>query len=97
MHTRADKGIHVDLANELETTFVWVPPLATEVEHPDDYLAGPESIDLDEIDAAFDELEKEKAASHGVVDADGKEVLEGDIYSFAELDRIDEGLAPRAF
>ena len=96
MHTRAEKGIHVDLANELEMTFAWVPPLAAHAEHPDDYLAGPESISVDEIDTAFDELEKEKvAAPHN--DVDGGEVLEGEIYNFAELDRIDEGLAPRAF
>jgi hypothetical protein len=78
MHTRADKGIHVDLANELEATFTWVPPLAAQAEHPDDYLAGPESIDLDEIDAAFDELKKEKA-KEASSDVDGAEVLEGEI------------------
>ena len=79
-------------------TFAWVPPLGTEAEHPNDLLAGPETIDLDEIDAAFDELEKEiatqKAADN---DVDGAEVLEGSVYSFEELDRIDGGLAPRAF
>jgi len=77
-------------------TFTWIPPLTAHAEHPDDYLAGPESISVDEIDAAFDELEKEKvAALHD--DVDGGEVLEGEIYNFAELDQIDGGLAPHAF
>ena len=47
---------------ELEATFAWVPPLASDTEHPDDYLAGPETIDLDEIAPAFDDLEKETSA-----------------------------------
>ena len=93
MHTHAKEGIHVDLAHKLEATFVWVPPLAAEVEHLEDYLTGPESIGLDKINAAFDEMEKENRAT---CDVDGAEVLEGKVYNF-EMDRIDKGLTPYAF
>jgi hypothetical protein len=75
MHTRTKNGIDVTLANELETTFVWVPPLVMEAGHPDDYLTGLESIGPKEIDETFDELEKEKQASQPR-DVDGAEVLE---------------------
>jgi hypothetical protein len=66
-----------------------------EAEHLDDFLAGPESIGLDEIDEVFDALEKEKQASQAH-DVDGAEVLQGGVYNFEELDHIDEGHAPHA-
>lgn len=96
MHTPAEKGICVDLANELEATFMWVPPLTSGPDTSDDVLAGPESIRLDEIDATFDELEKDKQSAKEV-DPDGVEVLEGEIYAFNELDKIDEGIVLHAF
>ena len=75
MHTHTKNGIDVTLTNKLETTFAWVPPLVTEAGHPDDYLAGLESIGPKEINKTFDELEKEKQASQSH-DVDGVEVLE---------------------
>ena len=95
MHTHTENGIDITLANELGTTFAWVPPLVTEAGHPDDYFAGQESISLEEINEAFNKLEKEKQASQPH-DVDGAEVLEGQVYVFQELDRIDEGRAPHA-
>ena len=76
MHTHTKNGIDVTLANELETTFVWVPPLVTEAGNPDNYLTGLESIGPKEINETFDELEKEKQASQWARDVDGAEVLE---------------------
>ena len=49
-------GLNVDLAAELETDFAWVPPLAAEAAHADDW-----AISSAEIDKAFDSLEKEVA------------------------------------
>ena len=57
--------------------------------------AGPESISLDEIDAAFALLEREKEAMEQEP-VDGNEVLEGQVYDFAELEHIDRGLPPKS-
>lgn len=95
MHTHTDKGIHIDLANKLEATFTWVLLLATQAKYPDDYLTGLESIDLKEIDTAFNELEKEKV-KEASCNVDCAEVLKGEIYNFDELNHIDVGVAPCA-
>lgn len=47
----------VDIAQDLEANFAWVPPLAAEPQDLDDLLAGPETISTDEIAEAFDVLE----------------------------------------
>jgi len=64
-----------------------------------DDLAGPESISisLDEIDAAFALLEhkKDSEAMEQVLD-DGNEVLEGQVYHFAELEHVDQGLLSKS-
>ncbi|KAG1856123.1 hypothetical protein F4604DRAFT_1906630 [Suillus subluteus] len=76
-------------AKQLETYFSFVPELAAV---SSDNLKGPESISLDDIDA-------EKHGGHRFAsdwDVDGKEVLEGRAFDFAELQRIDEGLVPAA-
>ncbi|KAG2050766.1 hypothetical protein BDR06DRAFT_959946 [Suillus hirtellus] len=62
MHTNAQPGINIDVAADLEAKFAWAPPLAPQTQNIDDDLAGPESISLDEIDAAFALLEREKEA-----------------------------------
>ena len=66
---------------------------AAQAKHPDDYLAGLESIDLKEIDTAFNELENVnvKEASCNVDSAEG---LEGEIYNFDKLNHIDVYVAP---
>jgi hypothetical protein len=56
---------------------------------------GPESISLDEIDAAFALLEYKKEAIKREP-VDGNEVLEGQVYDFAELEHVDQGLAPKS-
>ncbi|KAG1848097.1 hypothetical protein DFJ58DRAFT_796925 [Suillus subalutaceus] len=59
MHTSAQPGINVDVAADLEANFAWAPPLASQTQNINDDLAGPESISLDEIDAAFALLARE--------------------------------------
>jgi hypothetical protein len=61
MHTGAQSGINVDGATDLEANFAWAPSLAPQTQNVDDDLAGPESISLDEIDAAFALLEHHTA------------------------------------
>ncbi|KAG1767060.1 hypothetical protein EV702DRAFT_1203904 [Suillus placidus] len=59
------------------------------------HLAGPESISLDKIDAAFALLEHEKEATEQEP-VDRNEVSEGQVYDFAELEHVDQGLAPKS-
>jgi len=64
-------GLNVDLAAELETNFASVPPLAAEAAH------------ADEINKAFDSLEKEVAQEGLDDELEGrttKEVLEGKLF-----------------
>ncbi|KAG2337967.1 hypothetical protein BDR05DRAFT_894393, partial [Suillus weaverae] len=83
MHTTKLPGIDIEVAKLLETDFAFILPLAAV---SGDNLESPESISLDEIDAEF--------ASHW--DVDGKEVLEGRAFDFAELQCVDKGLVPAA-
>ncbi|KAG2351091.1 hypothetical protein BDR07DRAFT_1502641 [Suillus spraguei] len=61
MHTCAQSGINVDGATDLEANFAWAPSLTPQTQNVDDDLAGPESISLDKIDAAFALLEHHTA------------------------------------
>jgi hypothetical protein len=95
MHTNAQPGINIDVAADLEADFAWAPPLGPQTQNIDDDLAGPESISLDEIDAAFALLEWEKDVFEREP-IDGNEVLEGQVYDFAALEQVDQGLAPKS-
>ena len=95
MHTRTESGINVDLMNNLDKSFTWTPPFSLQSDNDDDdLLANLEDVTLDDIDDAFDkledELQKEKAALMDQ-DVDGGEILEGQIYDFAELAKINAG------
>ena len=60
-------------------------------------LEGPKSITPEDFDAAYDELDqvpKETPRDSEMVSEDGQEVLEGQVYDFEKLERIDKGLAP---
>lgn len=97
MHTQSTPGIDTELAANLEKTFAWVPPLATNSCDADD-LAGPESITDEELMEAFEELARERADAGGNVDTEvSARVLDGNLYAWEELDRVDKGLAPRGF
>jgi hypothetical protein len=60
--TNAQPGINIDVATDLEANFAWTPPLAPQTQNIEDNLTGPESISLNDIDAAFALLECEKDA-----------------------------------
>jgi hypothetical protein len=103
MHTTELPGIDTDVAKQLETDFAFVPPLAAVSGDTSCNLKGPESISLNDIDAEFARLEdirnREKVMDLEFPsdwDVDGKEVLEGNVFDFAELQRVDEGLVPVA-
>ncbi|KAG1787562.1 uncharacterized protein HD556DRAFT_1448571 [Suillus plorans] len=96
MHTSELPGIDTDIAKQLETNFAFVPPLSAV---SGDNLEGPESISLNDIDAEFSRLEDIRNTEKTMEfasnwDVDGKEVLEGRAFDFAELRRVDEGLVP---
>ncbi|KAG2070751.1 hypothetical protein BDR04DRAFT_1099410 [Suillus decipiens] len=95
MHTGAQPGISVDVAADLEAIFAWAPPLAPQTQNVDGDLAGPESISLEEIDAAFTLLKHEKDMERVLIDGMDK-VLEGRVYDFAELEHVDRGLLSKS-
>jgi hypothetical protein len=95
MHTNAQPGINSEVAADLEANFAWAPPLAAQTQNIDDNLTGPESISLNEIDAAFAQLECKKDAIEWEP-VDGNEVLEGQVYDFVALEHVDQGLAPKS-
>jgi hypothetical protein len=103
MHTTELPDIDTDVAKQLETDFAFVPPLAAVSGDTSCNLEGPESISLDDIDAEFARLEDIRNGEKVMDlefpsdwDVDGKEVLEGNVFDFAELQRVDEGLVPAA-
>ncbi|KAG1779548.1 hypothetical protein EV702DRAFT_1194927 [Suillus placidus] len=100
MHTTELPGIDTEVAKQLETDFEFVPPLAAV---SGDNLEGNQSISLDDIDAKFARLEDIRNAEKMTDtefasdwDVEGKEILEGRAFDFAELQRVDEGLVPAA-
>jgi hypothetical protein len=93
-------GIDTELAVDIEKNFTWTPPLAVQTSDNDDILAGPEGITPEEIEAAFDELERENVANGATVvdfQLDGQEILAGKVYDFEELESVDKGIAPATF
>ncbi|KAG1735804.1 hypothetical protein EDB19DRAFT_1830154 [Suillus lakei] len=103
MHTTEFPGIDTSVAKQLKTDFAFVPPLAAVSGDASCNLEGPKLISLDDIDAEFAQLEDirntEKMMDTEFLsdwDVDGKEVLEGNAFDFAELQRVDEGLVPAA-
>jgi hypothetical protein len=103
MHTRPEPGIDAELAEKLERSFSFQPPLASTSDSFDSAdIQGPESISMTELEAAFDDAEqglaKDLAANS---DLTGQplptpEVLGGAIYNFSELENISCGIIGRA-
>ena len=92
MHTHATKGINVELAEEIESTFSYVSPLSVSLKPDDNSFNDPEEFSLDELEKEFDEFEKE-LTKEALPDADGEE-LDGEVYNFEELERIDQNEVP---
>ncbi|KAG1778403.1 hypothetical protein EV702DRAFT_1196394 [Suillus placidus] len=80
MHAGAQPGINVDVAADLEANFAWALPLAPQTQNIDD-------DPLDEIDAAFGLLERDREAMEQEL-VDGNEVF--------KLEHVDQGLAPKS-
>jgi hypothetical protein len=51
--TREEVGIDIEVADDLEASFAWAPPLSTEFRDEYDLLASPESISHDDIATEF--------------------------------------------
>ena len=100
MHTRPESGIDTDLATDLETDFAWVPPLTISDDAAEPGLEGPEDMSLDELDKAYRKFEEElrqwARSQDSDMDMDGREVLEGEAYSFEELENVDNEVVPVA-
>ncbi|KAI6140208.1 hypothetical protein BKA82DRAFT_4217061 [Pisolithus tinctorius] len=90
--TSSKKMRHHHAHIHTQDQFTWVPPL---IAQSDEDLAGPEAISLDEIDALFSAFESEVAEGEGHESVSGRGVVEGQVYSFEELDQVDKGLLPK--
>ncbi|KAJ6628795.1 hypothetical protein B0H10DRAFT_2209241 [Mycena sp. CBHHK59/15] len=100
MHTRTEPGIDTDLAQDLETNFMWTPPLLVENITDDVDIRGIEELTMEEIDAAFNEWDPDLAAEWAARAAIpmGKEPVDiGLVYDLTELDRIDNGEVSATF
>jgi hypothetical protein len=100
MHTEDEPGINLKLAEDLERTFTWAPPFADSgnAANPSgiEPVGGLGTIILEEIEEAYAQLDKTLQTDGLDSDVDGREVLEGKVYNFDELDRIDSGESPAA-
>jgi hypothetical protein len=100
MHTRAEPGLDVGLADNLETNFTWQPPLVVE-NITDDDMRSIEDLTAEEIDAALTNWEVDLAAEKAERDAppmnrESVDVPLAMVYDLTELDCIDSGAAPTA-
>ncbi len=60
MHTQSSGGVNIQLVDELESTFSYIPPLGpAQVNSGDGELEGPESISIKEFDDAFEAISEE--------------------------------------
>ncbi|KAF6759090.1 ribonuclease H-like domain-containing protein [Ephemerocybe angulata] len=99
MHTRDEPGINADLADDLTATFTWTPPFAAPSDNDLEPIGGLELITEEEIEEAFGTVTKQITAERAEAggepkDPDGHEVLEGRVYSWDALEKVDAGLLP---
>jgi hypothetical protein len=96
MHTHVDGGVDLALAEDLDTQYTAAENApASEI----DWAApveGPESILLDEIEAAFESLDADPTESYLDPQLEGGEVEAGKYYDLNALEGIDKGEAPHA-
>ncbi|KAF8573021.1 hypothetical protein K439DRAFT_1625352 [Ramaria rubella] len=100
VHTQMNGGLNVELAEELDGQYVAAEDMGRSPTDIDwtTTLDGPESILLDEIEARFDELEKNGIGS-GTLDPEieGSEIIAAKIYDLEALRAVDKGEAPQAY
>ncbi|KAF8491947.1 hypothetical protein JB92DRAFT_2752511, partial [Gautieria morchelliformis] len=101
MHTRLNRDMNVELVAELDAQYTAAeysasserPITAVDWTAP---LEGPESILLDEIEAGFEELERQGAGSSITEpDPDGNEVTAAEVYDLEALIGVDQCQAPQ--
>lgn len=100
MHTRPEHGLDTALADELQRSFAWEPPLAGASRNSDDEsLAGPESITDEELLEEFDRFENEMLESRGSQEGTGEvpDIFKGDVIDWNELEKVDKGITPTGF
>ncbi|KAG2068390.1 hypothetical protein BDR04DRAFT_1103357 [Suillus decipiens] len=87
MHTQPEHGLDIALANELQRSFAWVPPLTGDSCNSDDeFLAGPESMTDEELLGEFSRFENEALKScHGLQEGAGEvpDIFEGHHQNYA--------------
>lgn len=94
MHTGVGKEVNVQLVDELESTFSYIPPLGpAQINSGDGELEGPESVSMEEFDDAFEAVIEE--GGRLLEPAVGVGVLEGNIYDWEELERVERGIIPQ--
>ncbi|KAG1802446.1 uncharacterized protein BJ212DRAFT_1285845, partial [Suillus subaureus] len=82
MHTWPEHGLNIALADKLQRSFAWVPPLAGASHNSDDeFLTGPESITDEELLKEFDRFENKMLESQGLQEGTGEipDIFKGDI------------------
>ncbi|KAG2348668.1 hypothetical protein BDR05DRAFT_995076 [Suillus weaverae] len=100
MHTRPEHGLDTGLADGLQRSFAWVPPLAGASRSSDDeFLTGPESITDEELLEEFDRFENEMLESRGLQEGTGEvpDIFKGDIIDWNELEKVNRGITPTGF
>ncbi|KAG1723908.1 uncharacterized protein EDB91DRAFT_1255459 [Suillus paluster] len=91
MHTCPECGLDVALANKLQKSFAWIPPLVAD-SNDDEYFTGSESITDEELMEECASGSSTQVVSDSVLD-----ILEGGIIDWSELERVDKGIMPTGF
>ncbi|OJA11116.1 hypothetical protein AZE42_10197 [Rhizopogon vesiculosus] len=105
MHTQPERGLDTALADQLQRSFAWVPPLTSDsrTDLDDRFLAGPESITDEELLEEFDRFEHEMRELRALQEGSNlftdkvPDVFAGDIIDWNELEKVDKGIAPAGF
>ncbi|KAG1801287.1 uncharacterized protein BJ212DRAFT_1487643 [Suillus subaureus] len=103
MHTQPEYGLDIALANELQKSFAWVPPLTGDSHNSDnEFLAGLESITDEELLKEFSRFKNEMLDScHGLQELEGTcevpDIFDKGVIDWNELEKVDKGITPVGF
>ncbi|OAX33714.1 hypothetical protein K503DRAFT_859629, partial [Rhizopogon vinicolor AM-OR11-026] len=100
-----ERGLDTALADQLQRSFAWVPPLTSDsrTDSDDEFLAGPESITDEELLEEFDRFEHEMRESRALQEGSNlftdkvPDVFAGGTIDWNELGKVDKGIAPTGF
>ncbi|OAX36653.1 hypothetical protein K503DRAFT_867423 [Rhizopogon vinicolor AM-OR11-026] len=104
-YTQPEHGLDTALADQLQRSFAWVPPLASNsrTDSDDEFLVGPESITGEELLEEFDRFEHEMRESRALQEGSNlftdkvPDVFTGGTIDLNELEKVDRGIAPTGF